>query len=166
LFRVLTPIRRETGCRWAFRKRPRLVIVVVLLPTAVKPAIMVLPRFPALPVTGIVTMFIIAGGHPIGPSIRWTRPETRMPSEPRANRVIVARNPRVLRTRTRRRVHDYRGRRRCVIVRRPEADPDRPMSLGKQRPSGEQHECEQLRLPVPVPPLLVPSLEGNSGAMR
>ena len=160
MFRLLA-IRRETRFRWAFRQRPRLVVVVVLVPAAVQPPVMVLPRFPALPVTGIVTIFMIAGGHPIGPGIWWTRPETRMPGEPRTHRVIVARNPRVLRTRTRRCVDDHRWRRRWVIVRRPEADPDRPMSLGKQRTSGEQHECEQLRLTVPAP-----ALTGNSGAMR
>jgi hypothetical protein len=120
----LLAIRRETRSRWAFRQRPRLVVVVVLVPTAVQPPVMVLSRFPALPVTGMVTIFIIAGGHPIGPGIWWTRPETRTPGEPRTHRVIVARNPRVLRTRTRRCVHDHRRRRWWVIVRRPEADPD------------------------------------------
>jgi hypothetical protein len=91
----------------ASRQRSRLVVAVVPVPTTVEPAVMVLPAlaviaipapFPVSPIAGMVTILVVAGRDPIGACIRWARPETCTPREPPANRVVVARDPRVLRT--------------------------------------------------------------------
>ena len=95
------------------RQQSRLVVAVVPIPTTVQPAVMVLPAlaviaipapFPVSPIAGIVTILVIAGRNPIAASERWARPETCMPGETAANRIIVARDPRVPRAGTRWRV--------------------------------------------------------------
>src|SRR5215471_11860353 len=119
---------------------PALVVIAIPAP------------IPAFPVAGIVTMLVIAGRDPIGTCVRWARPETGMPDKPRATRIVVTRDPRILRTRTRRRVNHNRWRGRGRVIRHPDADADRPMALGKQRTSNEHQQCEQPHLHVPRPP--------------
>src|SRR6516164_11294854 len=117
------------------------------------PVVIAIPApIPAFPVAGIVTMLVIAGRDPIATCVGWARPETCMPDKPRANRIVVARDPRVLRTGTRWRVNHNRWRWKGSVIRYSDADADRPMTLGKQRTSGEQQQCEQLHLHVPRPP--------------
>ena len=110
----------RTGSSYHDEDCDPLVVAGVPVPTTVKPAVMVLPAlaviaipalFPVSPIAGIVTILVIAGRNPIRACERWARPESCMPGKPPANRVIVARDPRVLRTGARRRVRHNRRRR-------------------------------------------------------
>ena len=124
------------------------IVIPVPVPIAVPVPFMALPAvvviltvpvpFTALPVTGIITVFFVARGHPITASIRRTGPVTGVPVVARADRIPVSVHPRVARIGARRPlVDDHRRRRRWIVTGNTNANSYRKVLLREQRTPAE-----------------------------